>query len=353
MNAIRHRFAVLAASVFVLSGAVASASAADVVIVGSGGVVQDAFKKALWEPAGKKLGLTVADDTSQSWTDAKAQVDSGSVSWDIININIGECQLAADAGILVKLPADIVDRSKFSPGSVNDYCVGNTVFSQIMGVSTKKWGGDYPKNMVDFFDAKKFPGKRGLTRGPRGNIEAAAMALGKSHDEVYPFLSTEEGLTAAFAKLEELIKTSDVVWWDSGAQLTQLIVDGQVDLSYGWDGRIITAMDAGAPVKPVYQDGIIQSDGWAVLKGGPHTDNAIKFVKEISKAEYVKDLPKYVAYGGANLLAYDGYDEKTLSRLTSSPKNVDGQLPLGVEFWNENGAELSERFDTMLLSIKK
>lgn len=350
MFTLNRTLAVFATSALIATGAASAVSAQDVVIVFAGGTAQDAHRQAVWTPAAEALGIEFAEDTSQNWTDAKAQVDAGAVSWDIINLSMGQVQLAVDAGILVKLPIDIVDRSQFAPGTVNDYCVGNTVFSQIISYNTDMWGDNGPENMVDFFDTAIFDGVRGLTRGARGNIEGAAMALGNSHDEVYPFLSTEEGLDAAFEKLAELIASSEVIWWESGAQLTQLIIDGQIDLSYGWDGRIVTAQDEGAPVRPVYQDGILDTDCYAILKGGPNTETAIEFLAEISKAEYTKDLVKYIAYGSPNLRAYDDYSAETLSRLTSSPANVAGQMALGVDFWGENGTMLSERFDAMLLS---
>jgi putative spermidine/putrescine transport system substrate-binding protein len=346
MYTTRHRLTVLAAALMI-SGAAYSANAADVVIVANGGPPQDAHRIALWQPAAKALGMTFDEDTSQSWTEAKAQVDSGSVTWDIINLNMGEVQLAVDAGILVKLPEDIVDRKDFVQGSVNDYCVGNTVFSQVMAYNTAKFGDNGPKNMADLFDVKKFPGKRAMYRNARGNIEGAALALGHPQSEIYDFLKTEEGKKAAFDKLAELKPTT--TWWDSGSQLTQLIKDGEVDMAFGWDGRIYAAIDAGAPWKVVYQDGILNVDCYAIIKGGPHTENAIKFLKEISKPEYVKDVVKYVAYGGANLKAYKGYDEKTLSRLTLAPKNLAGQYPSNVDFWGVNGTKLSEEFDSMLL----
>ncbi|WP_082928167.1 ABC transporter substrate-binding protein [Rhizobium bangladeshense] len=347
MNVMRH-LAALAASVLIISGAALSAQAADVVVVGPGGLAQESMKKALWDPAAKKLGWTYEEDTSQSWTEAKAQVDSGAVSWDIISLSMGEVQLAVDAGVIIKLPADIVDRKDFVPGSVNDYCVGNSVYSTVVAYNTKKYGDGAVKSIQDFWDVKKFPGKRGLFRSPRGNLEAAVIALGHKPSEVYDFLSTEEGKKAAFDKIAELKPYA--IWWDSGAQATQLTKDGEVDMIYGWNGRLQAAIDDGAPFKINFQDGLLESDCFAVVKGGPNTDNAIKFVKEISKPEYVKDLPKYIAYGGANLKAYADYDEKTLSRLTSSPEHTKVQYPANVDFWGKNGTALSEAFDSMLLA---
>jgi putative spermidine/putrescine transport system substrate-binding protein len=348
MNAKPIRLAVLAATAFLISGASLSASAADVVIVGSGGIAQDAQRKALWAPAAKALGFTFEEDTSQTWSEVRAQVDAGAVTWDIVSLNMGEVGLAVKAGVITKLPADIVNRSDFFPGSVNDYCVGNTLFSMVIGYSTAKFGNAGPSNMVEFWDVKKFPGKRGMYRSPRGNIEAAVLALGHPQSEVYKFLSTEKGRQAAFQKIAELMPS--VVWWESGAQLTQLIKDREVDMVYGFDGRIRAAMDDGAPFKIVYKDGLLDIDCFAIPKGAPHPQNAITFLKEISKAKYAKDLPKYFDYGSANLKAYEGYDEATLARLTSSPKNLAQQYPRDMEFWGQNGTALSEAFDHMLLS---
>ncbi|TIP14326.1 ABC transporter substrate-binding protein [Mesorhizobium sp.] len=347
-RATRHLAALLISSAVLTSGAMAVAQAADVVVVQNGGITQEAHRKAMWEPAAKALGFTFEEDTSQSWTEGKAQVDAGAVTWDIVSLNMGEVQLAVDADVLTKLPADIVDRNDFLPGSVSDYCVGNTVFSTLIAYNTEKFGDAGPANFAEFWDTEKFPGKRAMFRSPRGNMEAAALALGTPQADVYKFLSTEEGRKAALDKIAEL--KDHVVWFDSGAQSTQLLTDGQVDLIYGWNGRIIAAIDAGAPFKINYKDGLLDVDCYAVLKGAPHVDNAIKFVSEISKAQYVKDLPKYVAYGSPNLKANESYDEATLARLTTSPENVKDQYTTDFAFWGQYGTTLSEAFDLMLAS---
>ncbi|RVB80589.1 MULTISPECIES: ABC transporter substrate-binding protein [unclassified Mesorhizobium] len=343
-----HLAALMMSCAALTSGGMAIAQAADVVIVANGGATQDAERKAVWEPAAKALGFKFDEDTSQSWTEGKAQVDSGAVTWDIVSLNMGEVPLAVKSDILTKLPADVVDRKDFVPGAVNDYCVGNTVFSTNIAYSTAKYGDAGPTSFADFWDLKKFPGKRLMFKSPRGNMEAAALALGHPRSEVYKFLSTEEGRKAALDKIAELKPYA--VWFDSGAQSTQLIKDGEVDMAYGWNGRIIAAMDAGAPFKINYKDGLLDIDCYAVLKGAPHVDNAIKFVSEISKAEYVKDLPKYIAYGSPNLKANPSYDETTLDRLTTSPQNVKEQYTTDFDFWGKYGTTLSEAFDHMLAS---
>ena len=338
----------LSASAFALAGALAAAQAADVVISSSGGASQAAQREALWKPVSKALGMSFSEETSQNWGEIRAQVDANSVVSDIVQLSFAESQLVADAGVIIKLPADIVNKADFVPGSVNDYCVGVTVYSTVIGYSTEAFGGNAPKDMKDFWDVKKFPGKRGMYRAPRGNIEAAVLALGHPRSEIYKFLSTPEGRKAAMDKIAEL--KPNVIWWESGAQSMQLVKDGEVPLIYGWNGRIQAAIDAGSKYKFTFNDGLLNVDCYGIVKGAPHTENALKFLKEAMKPQYLKDIPKYISYGSANLKASEGYDAATLVRLPSSPENVAVQYSADVDFWNKYGAELSEAFDSMLLT---
>ena len=56
--------------------------------------------------------------------------------------------------------------------------------------------------MADFFDLGKFPGKRGMRKGAKANLEMALMADGVPAAEVYTVLGTDEGVDRAFAKLD-------------------------------------------------------------------------------------------------------------------------------------------------------
>ena len=49
--------------------------------------------------------------------------------------------------------------------------------------------------IADFFDTEKYPGKRGLRKNPKANLEMALMADGVAADDVYSVLETEEGLS--------------------------------------------------------------------------------------------------------------------------------------------------------------
>ncbi|WP_050996835.1 ABC transporter substrate-binding protein [Sinorhizobium fredii] len=343
--------AAAAAAFMVTTSSMSVVHAQDVTIVSSGGKWQEAQDKALWGPAAKALNITYAQDTFQNWAEARAQVESGSITWDIIQIGIADEPQAKAAGVLETLDPDVFNKADFVPGSTTDSFVPNSTYSTLIAWNKKTYGDNGPKSMADFFDVKKFPGKRALWNQPIGMIEAAALALGTPRDKVYEFLSTEEGRKAAMDKLTELAPSVSV-WWESGAQAAQLIKDGEVDMILSWGGRVQGAIDDGADFAYTFNDGQIGTDGYAVVKGSPHRDAAMRFLKEMSKAEYQKDLPNTFATAPANMKAYElaKFSPEKMATMASAPKNAAVQYAVDPKFWAQYGAWASEAYDKVRLA---
>jgi putative spermidine/putrescine transport system substrate-binding protein len=351
MCSLRRSFAAAAAAAVLVAAGVASASAQDVTIVSSGGAWQDAQNSALWAPAAKKLGITYSQDTMQDWAEIRAQVESGSITWDIVQIAIADEPLARAAGVIEKLDPGVVDPKVYAPGSFTEYFVPNSSYATLIAWNKNTYGENGPKSAADFFDTKKFPGKRAMWNQPRGMIEAAALALGTPRDKVYGFLSTPDGKKAAMDKLAELAPHVSV-WWESGAQAAQLVKDGEVDMIMTWGGRVVGAINDGAKWDYTFNDGQLGVDGYVVVKGAPHRDAAMKFLAEMSKAEYQAKLPDTFATAPANLKAFDvaGYPPEKIATMASAPQNIGLQYPVDPAWWATNGAWASEAYDNMRLS---
>jgi putative spermidine/putrescine transport system substrate-binding protein len=311
----------------------------------SAGAWQEAQKKALWSPAAKALDLSFRLDTCQSWADARVQVDSGSVTWDIIQIALAEIPQAKAAGILEKLDPDICNEADFVPGSFTDYFVGNSLYSTVIAWNKKKFGEEAPRSKADFWDVLNFPGKRALWSEPVGMIEAAALASGASRDTVYAFLSTAKGRNAALDKLAEIVPYVSV-WWQSGAQASQLIMGGEVDMILTWNGRVQDAIDEGANFAYTFNDGQLGIDGYAIVKGAPNRDAAMRFLKEVSKPDYQKDLPNCFPTAPANMKALQigGYSAEKIATMASAPQNVPLQYAANSEFWAQHGVWVYEAY---------
>jgi putative spermidine/putrescine transport system substrate-binding protein len=341
----------IVATAFILTASVMSlARAADVVIVSSGGGWQTAQDKALWAPAAKALGITYAQDTSQNWAEARGQVESKSITWDI-QVSIGDEPLAKAAGILEKLSPDVFDKANYAPGTYTEYFVPNSNYATLIAWNKKTYGENGPKSMADFFDVKKFPGRRALWNQPSGMIEAAALSLGTPRNKVYEFLSTEKGRNAAMDQLTKLAPSVSV-WWGSGAQSAQLVKDSEVDMIIAWGGRVQGAIDAGANWAYTFSDAQLGTDGYVVLKGAPHREVAMRFLKEMSKPQYQKDLPNTFATAPANLKAFAlaGYSPQKLATMASSPQNVSVQYAIDPAWWAKYGTWAAEAYDKARLS---
>ena len=335
-----------------VAGLLAStAIAADktVTIASWGGSYQEAQSKALFEPAQENTGIMVKQETYGGMSDVRLQVSSGQVTLDIVASGSGSAARAAAEGLLEKLDYDVIDVSNFYPTLYSDYCVGGDVFSTVYAWNTDTFGDDGPQSWADFFDVEKFPGKRAYRGKVAGALEPAIMADGVAPEDVYDVLNSEEGIERAINKIRELKPHIDV-FWTSGAQHAQLMKDGEVDMTTGWNGRFDNAKKDGANVKYSFNQALLDYDCFAVPKGAPNRDTAMAFLAEISKPEYQDDLPKYITYGPTNKAAYETgvIDSETAAGLPSSPENAAVQVPVSLDWYAQWETIAAEMYEEML-----
>ena len=207
-----------------------------VTIASWGGSYQEAQDKALFGPGEEKTGIKVNQETYGGMSDVRLQVQTGNVTLDIVSSGSGSAARAAAEGLLESLDYDIIDVSDFYPTLYTDTCVGSDVFSTVYAWNTETYGEDGPQSWADFWDVEKFPGKRAYRGKVAGALEPALMADGVPPEDVYQVLDSEEGIERAIDKIRELKPHIDV-FWTSGAQHAQLMKDGEVDMTTGWNGR--------------------------------------------------------------------------------------------------------------------
>src|SRR3546814_20081773 len=78
------------------------------------------------------------------------------------------------------------------------------LWSYVIGYDGDRIKGPGPQSWADFWDMKRFPGKRGMRRTPNYSLEFALMADGVPADRVYPMLRTPAGVDRAIRKLDEI-----------------------------------------------------------------------------------------------------------------------------------------------------
>lgn len=318
-----------------------------ITVVSWGGSYQDGQSKSMFQPAAKALGITVKEETYSGLAELRMRSKSGAMSWDVVCTGSGTGARAGVEGLLEPLDYKVIDVSSFIPGSWSQYYVGGDAFSTVIAWNTKTYGDKGPQSWADFWDVKKFPG----TRCYRNTVtlEPALIADGVPKDDVYKVLSAPGGIDRAIKKLEQL-KPHIAVWWSSGAQSAQLMVDGAVDMIMGWNGRFDVAKQSGAKVAYTFNQGMLDYDCYVVPKGAPNKDLAMKFVAEISKPQYQAGLTKFITYGPTNKKAYDLgiIPADYAATLPSSPSNVAKQFGIDDDWYMKFDQQAAQAYQNMM-----
>lgn len=337
-------------TVAVLALAAAGPAAADTVtITTAGGDYGTAIKEAMWAPAAKELGIEVREETqSDGFAALKMQVTSGAVTTDVIHLGSPEGAQAAAQGLLEPLDFSVIDKNSVPAGARSDYCLPFDSYGTVMAWSTKTYGDNPPKSWADFWDVAKFPGKRALRANAQDLIEIALLSDGVAPADVYPTLSTPEGLGRAIGRLEAL-KPNVAVWWDSGAQSAQLLKDGEADLVITWNGRAESVVADGGAAAYSFAGSVIGTDCLAVPKGAANAAAAMKLIAAMTAPARVAKLTDFIAYGPVNPAAYEGglIPEDRLAKLATAPANAGTSVFSNADWWLKNGEAAQVAFEEM------
>jgi putative spermidine/putrescine transport system substrate-binding protein len=321
------------------------AAARDLTVVSWGGTYQDAQREIYFKPFEKESGKPLLDE---SWDGGygvlAAKLKAGAANWDVVQVETEELALGCADGLYETVDwSKLGGEDKFIPSAVNECGVGAIVWTTGLGYDADKLK-IAPTSWADFFDTKKFPGKRALRKGPKYALEFALMGDGVAPADVYKVLATEAGVDRAFAKLETI--KGDLIWWEAGAQPIQLLASGEVVMTSAYNGRLTGINKSeGKNFQIVWPGSIYAIDSWVVLRGSPNKDAAFDFIRFASLPENQSKLPEFVAYGLPNKAAGAMLDAKTAAELPTAPANLDVSIPLDGDFWVDNIEALTRRFN--------
>src|SRR5438874_1490177 len=178
--------------------------------------------------------------------DVRAMVEKRQFKADVIDFELPAAVKACRQNLLEKIDPTILpvgaDGSPasrdFVPGAIGPCWVGSMVYSQVMVFSQKF--KRTPSTLADFFDRKKFPGRRALSRASaKFNLEMALLADGVAPGDVYNALGTPEGLDRAFAKLTAL----KPIWAHDSADALNWVKNGQAVMATALNGDVQAQKD--------------------------------------------------------------------------------------------------------------
>jgi putative spermidine/putrescine transport system substrate-binding protein len=323
----------------------ASQTQRELVVVSYGGSYQEAQAKAFVQPFAERYDVNVREEIwNGDFASLRAMVESGDVTWDVVGVDDYMVLRGAAEGLLEKIDYSRVSTDELIPEAVHDYGVASAYYSTVLAYNTDRYSGAdaHPVGWSQFWDVQRFPGPRTLRNNPVATLELALLASGVPKDELYPL-----DVDRAFSSLDQ-IKADVTVWWEAGAQPAQLLAAGDVWLGSAWNGRIYSAAQAGQPVALDWEGGIMSSDWWVIPRGAKNSDVAQDFIAFASSAVPQAALPTLIPYGPVNQIAIQKLTPGVLQNLPTAPENLAKQVVIDAQWWNENLAQVLERWNAWL-----
>lgn len=273
------------------------------------------------------------------------KVKSGAEPWDIAQVDAATLQPACEEGLLDKLDwAALGGKERFLPLAVSDCGMGAYVSATVLAWDRDKFQGT--PTWAEFFDVARIPGKRGLFRGPRGNLEFALLADGVAPGDIYKQLRTAEGVDRAFRKLDQL--RPFVVWWGAGNAAMDLLASGEVLMSSAPNAHVTAANAAQSGGQAPrnfglqWAGGVARVHSWAIVKGAPNAAVARQF---IAFAALPAVQARFLPFAGLAKGVLDFVPAEAQAASPVQPANLAALLPADEAFWRENGEKLAERFN--------
>ena len=345
-----------------LLAGVAAGADEKLTMVSWGGAYGRATRLALLEPFAAATGVAAGmDDFNGGLAEIRAQVETGNVHWDVVDLESADAVRGCDEGLLEVIPpaaafpaGDAEQAAQdFLPGMLSECGIGLVVYSTVYAYRSDRFEDAQPATIADFFDLERFPGRRGLRRSPYGNLEFALVADGVPVDEVYAALSAPGGIERAFRKLNTI--KEQVVWWEAGAQPPQLLAAGEVVMTTAYNGRIFDAqVREGQPFRIVWDGQVLDHSQLTIVAGAPNSRAALQFLAYAAVPEAMARMSRYISYSptrrSAQPLVTTHLETgvEMAPHMPVSPERLERSVFTDWTWWGDYGDEVSERFGAWL-----
>jgi len=296
--------------------------------------------------------------------EVRAQVESGNVKWDIVDVLGDKARIGCDEGLFEKL-----DRSIFLPAPdgtsmdkdllidvPNDCVVPQIWWSYVPVHKANTFSGEQPSTINDFFDIEKFPGKRGIHTWANAIVEMALYASGVAIPDIYDVLSTQEGQDMVFAKLDTI--KDHVVFWSAGARPLYLVNSGEVSMSLAYNGTVGGAvLIDGADYVTVWDGQVLEEEWLVLMTGAPNRAAAIHFLIHASSTESQAGQAHWINYspmrpsalpimeaGEPWFNAGRTTEANIMEHMPTTAEHMKGGILANPDWWADNGQAVNDRY---------
>ncbi|MBE7158675.1 MAG: extracellular solute-binding protein [Rhodospirillales bacterium] len=319
----------------------------ELTIVTRNDATQAGFLSAYGQPFSKATGLPVQMQVWDGGVDAlRAQIKQSDNSWDVVLLDPDELATGCSEGLIEKLDwSAIGGKDHYVPMAISDCGLGAMVADTILS-----WDKDkipVAPAWSDFWDVAKYPGKRGLRKSVRGNLEIALLADGVAPGDIYKTLSSSDGVDRAFRKLDQL--KPYIVWWSTHAEAGKILASGDVLMTSAPSAQIVMMADQQhRNFGMQFAGGLYEVQSWAILKGSPMLRGAQQFLYFTGMPAVEQRLLQGSGEAGLAKGLTEGLPPELAAMSASNPANLANALKLDIAFWHDNLPKLRQRFETWL-----
>jgi len=316
----------------------------DLMIVTRDNSLFHALQLAYVQPFTAVTGLPVQQEAWDGGMDTlRTQAKLPDNTWDLVLVDPDELSTGCVEGLFERLdwPA-IGGKDHYVPQAVSDCGLGALILTTVLA-----WDKDklpVAPSWSDFWDVAKYPGKRGLHKGVRGNLEIALMADGVAAGDVYKTLSTSDGLDRAFRKLDQL--KPYIVWWSLETEAAHILASGDVLMTSAPSGQIAAAAEREHKNFGLqFTASLFEMQSWVIMKGSALVRNAQQFLYFTGIPAIETRLLRHSGDGGLVKGLNEGLAPELAAVSPSNPANMAAGLKIDAGFWRDNLPKLRQRYD--------
>lgn len=286
----------------------------------------------------------------QSWPGGMPALTTGLAgkdpAWDLVEVNGTELSSGCAAHLFARIdPAAIGGAAHYLPMAVAPCGIGAALDTTVLAWDRDKFPAT--PNWADFWDIAKYPGKRGLRQGVRGNLEIALMADGVAPNAVYKVLSTPDGVNRAFRKLDQL--RPYILWWKTPAEAAKILASGGVLMTSAPSEAIVgAARDTHRDFGMRWSESLYGVLSWAIARTSPNRAAALQFLYFAGTPAIEGRLAARFGEGGLAVGANEDLPAAAAAVSPSTPANMKLALAIDDGFWGSHLAALRQRFDAWL-----
>ncbi len=338
----RRQFIAAAAAGTLLPRA-AAAKASEIVFATWGGEEIKNLTKVYAKPYTGTTGTNVIfDGTGPTEGAIKTMVDSGDVSWDVCDADGFSALRLGRAGALSAIDYSVIDRQAVLPPFAFDHGVCGYTYSYVLAYDAELYKNQPPTSWADFWNQKKFPGRRALWKWMNGGFEAAMIAAGAKPHEIYPI-----DIPNVVERIRRL--KPNLLTWESGAQSKQMLIDKTVSMACIWHSRAAQlATETEGRIAWTWAQGILYPGCWVVPKNNPAGADAFNFIASMQDPGRQVAFSAIQGVGPGNPAATASMPGNLRPIDPTQPEALAQQIVSDTGWWADNYDLATKKFQEML-----